>query len=110
MSRGEVPDVLVGQIAFGKEVVAEHLHEVAGEARLLAFGELARLDAEIARHLEQEVDRNAPAVVLDQVQVAGGNAERLRQACLAQPLQAPQPLDPAADLQVAAGHDIPLQR
>ena len=66
---GQIADIGVGQIGIGENVIAEHFHQIPGQPRIVAFGQLARLHPEITGDAEQQRHRDAPAVVLDEIEV-----------------------------------------
>ena len=99
----EIADLDIGDVGIGEDVVAEHLHEVAGQPALVAVGEFPGLDAEIAGDLEEQRHRDLAAVVLDQIEVAAGNPDRIGKVRLRQPPLPSQAADAPADLHVL-GH------
>ena len=83
--RGELADVGGGDWVLLEQGIAEGLHEVGDQASLLVGGELVQREVEELRELEQEAGGQGAAVVLDQIEIAGGDAEPLGELRLAQP-------------------------
>jgi hypothetical protein len=92
--------LLVGDVGVGEHVVAEHLHEVAGEPPLVAVDQFARSSTEIAGDLEQQRHRDLAAIVLDEVEIARRDPDRRGEVGLRQVALPPQPADAPADLHV----------
>jgi len=72
---GEVANILIGEVGVGEQIIAEKLHQVAGQPGIVAFGQFARLDAEIAGDGKEQGHGNVAPVVLYQVQIAWRDAE-----------------------------------
>ena len=77
--------------------VCENLAQFDLEIALLVAGEGFEIDIENFGQLEQQIGGDAALVVLDQVQIAGGDPELLRKCLLAETLSGSQAAQSRAD-------------
>jgi len=85
----------LARLRLGRDVsfedrIPEHLHEGCRQLCVLAFGEGLHVEAGELREPDEEVRAEGTAVVLDEIEVAGGDAQALRHGGLREPLAQPQ--------------------
>ncbi len=88
-----VADLVQAHLVGFEERVAEDLPELCGEPRAVFLGEGVQIHTEASRQLDQQRGRQRAAVVLDQVQVAGGDVQFCGQLRLGQASLSPQNSD-----------------
>src|SRR5207249_3515451 len=88
-----------------EERVAEDLLQVGGEARRAVVGERRDVDAEDLGELDEQVRRQRPLVVLDEIEVAAGDVELAGQIRLTDALAAAEGPNFGTESEVA--HESP---
>jgi hypothetical protein len=86
--------------------VAEHLLQVGGEPRAGVVRERLQLHLEHRGHLHQQMRRHRPLLVLDEVEVAGGDLQPRGQLGLRQLLPAAHGADFRAEAEGGGAHDL----
>ncbi len=79
-----VPHVGRRQAQALEQRIAEHLEEVGDQALVLGAGERFQIEVELLRDAQEDLRAERALVVLDEVEIAGGDAETLRHLRLAQ--------------------------
>ena len=108
ISLGQVTDFEIGQVAIGENVVTKGFHQVSHQPSLVTIDQFTRFDAEIAGDGEQQRHGDLAPIVLDQVEIARGNAQRLGQIGLVETALAAQPFDPPTNLAIGHIRHVPL--
>ncbi len=86
-----------------EERVAEDLHEVVRQALVLLRGEGLQVQLELLGQPDEQGGREGPLVALDEVQVAGADAQGLGQLDLTEPLLAAEEADLGAEARGGLG-------
>ena len=89
-----------------EEGIAEDLLQVGGEARRAVVGERRDVDAEDLGQLDEQVRRQRPLVVLDEIEVAAGDVELAGQIRLTDALAAAEGPDFGAESEVAHRYEF----
>src|SRR5205814_1812345 len=90
---GDFANIGRRQWMFFEERIAEHFLQIGGESRGVVVGEGVELDLENLRDADEQMRRQRPLVVLDQIQIARRNVELCRKIGLRQPFAAPERAD-----------------
>ena len=102
---GDEPANLVGIDLGGAETgIGEDLAQRGGEAPLGIVGQFLQIDAEGLAELQQQRHRHRPLVMLDEVEIAGADAEALGHLLLRQPALLPQAADLGPEERLADRH------
>ena len=94
----QVADFQIGQIAVGKQIVAKGFHQIPGQPALVTIDQLARFHPEISGNGKQQRHRDLAAIVLDQIEIAGGNAQCRGEVGLRQMAEPAQAADTSSNL------------
>ena len=104
--RHQLFDLVVRRVVRLEEVVAEHLHEVAGQASVFVGRERGQVDLIGLQDLDQHGGGERPLVTLDEVEVAGRDPELLGHASLGEPPAATKRPDLASQLHPRPPFDL----
>ena len=85
-----LPNVDRREVAFLEHGIGEGLRQIGNEARVLVGRERMHVHVEELRHANEKVRRQRPAVVLDEVQIAGRDRELLCELDLVEALATAQ--------------------
>ena len=91
--RRQFAEILVLDVGAVEQRIGEHLAQPRHQPAFLVLGEGLQVDAELVTQLQQQRHRDRALVVLDQVQIAGGDAQLLRHLGLGQAVVAAQAAD-----------------
>src|SRR5262249_24144402 len=85
-----LPDFSGAEVVGLEERVREAFEQVGDQSRIALAGEGVEVDPEGLGELDQQRGRQRPSIVFYEIEVAGRNAESLRQLYLVQALPPPQ--------------------
>ena len=102
-------DLLGRYFLRAEQRVGERLAQTDLELLLLAPGQSGEIDAQRVRQLDQQRSRNRALIMLDEVQIARGDAEPRRERLLRQLALHPEAPDGAADQCASHLHSLQIR-